>query len=290
MKAKQSRQSLVLRLGALLLTAALIATLAACNSDDDKGDKTTTASATGSTTGTTLSTMPVSAAEIPAWRIEIRGVPNITSFSSVDAQYLPKVEVEMTTMNNGFNVTNRYGGVTLRSILNLFYVQDVISVDAISMDGRTVSLPQALAMAPDTVLAWEIDGVAIDTPSPLRICPKSGAAELYLDSISALTIAPFVPGAVTTMPTTGPIVGPDNLPIPSQPITTWSTYPTSIWVPPTPVPTDPTTTTTTTTTRTTRPPFNIGSYTGPPTTTRTTTTTTVTTTTTPASTTHNVFG
>jgi len=294
MRAKQPRH-LALRLGALLLTAALIVTLAACKKSDGP-DETTTAPTTGDASITTAAGVsPISIAEIPAWRIEVRGVPNVTSFSSVDAQYLPKVEVEMTTMNNGFNVTNRYGGVTLRSILNLFYVQNVLSIDAIAMDNRTVTYPSALAMAGDTVLAWEIDGVPIDTQNPLRLCPKTGAADMYMNNLSALNIVPLDGTVTTTIPTTGPLLDLNNNPITAPP-TTWSSYTTSIYIPPVTAPTDPTTTTTTTTTnpsRTLRPGFNVGGYTGPPTTTKppTTAPTTppVTASTATTSTTYNVF-
>ena len=295
MRANHPRHLLALRLGALLLTAVLIVTLAACKNDDKDPKKTTAPTTDDPSATTTASVTPATVAEIPTWRIEIRGVPNVTSFSSVDAQYLPKVEVEMTTMNNGFNVTNRYGGVTLRSVLNLFYVQNVLSIDAISMDNKTVSFPSQLAMAGDTILAWEIDGVPIDTQHPLRICPKSGSADMYMENLSSLNIVPFVEGTPTTTSTTGPLIGLDGNPITAPP-TTWPAYTTSIYIPPATSSTEPTTTTTTTTTRSwgLGSTFNKDSYVGPPTTTRTTTAAPTnppsTAPTATTSTTYNVFG
>ena len=299
MRAKHPRQSLLLRIGALLLTAALIFTLAACKSSDDDGDTTTVPTTGGEAVTTTTGAAPATLADVPVWHIEVRGVPNVTSFSSVDAQYLPKVEVEMTTMNNGFNVTNRYGGVTLRSILNHIYVPNVLSVDAISMDNKTVTYPQQLAMAGDTILAWEIDGVPIDTPNPLRICPKSGAADMYMDNLSVLNVVPFDGTVPTTITTTGPIIGSDGNPIITVPITIPSNFTTNTYNTYIPTTTATTESTTTTTTTTTKPGWSLGStfnkegYTGPPTTTKTTTaepTTRVTASTATTSTTYNVFG
>jgi len=151
-------------------------------------------------------------------------------------------------------------------------------------------------MAGDTILAWEIDGVPIDTQHPLRICPKTGSADMYMDNLSALNIVPYVEGGpvTTTIPTMGPVVGPDGNPIPT---TVWSTFATTTYIPPTytTTSTEPTTTTTTTTTKSgwsLGSTFNKEGYTGPPTTTKTTTaapTAPVTTSTASTASTHNVY-
>jgi hypothetical protein len=280
-----------MRAAALLVTAVLVVTFAACGKKDKKDDPKTTAASLAATTPEAAAV----AADIPAWRIEVRGVPTITSFTSVDAQYLPRVEVEMTSVNAlGITVTNRYGGITLRSMLNLFYVQDVVNVTVTAMDGSAKEYPQFVAMAADTILAWEVDGAPLETNPPLRMCTKSGESDLTVDMVSAVSIVPLTPDMTTTMPATA------DIPMLTYPVDP-GTYPALPPVAPNNNTTKPTTTeatttttTTTTTTKTTKPTGASYVYIGPDgadstTTTTTTTTKTSASTTTTASTDYNVF-
>lgn len=216
MKAKQPRQMAALRWLALLLTAALMTTVAACGKDKEDDPTTTQPPVTGEYSD--VSNTAAGAGDIPAWSLEVRGVPTVTRFTSVDAQYLPKVEVSLTMQNEfGVSATRKYGGVTLRSILNQFYVPNVVSVAVTSMSGATATYPQDLAMHQDTVLAWEIDGVPIDTQHPLRMCPGAGGGtEMFVESVAAINVSPLDPSmTTTTLPTYGQIVDINGNPIPT---------------------------------------------------------------------------
>lgn len=252
-----------LRWTALLLTAALVVTFAACGG---KGGEADPSGLQPTTAGDLTTSLPALVTEeIPAWSIEVRGVPTVTRFTSVDAQYLPKVEVSMTMQNQyGVSVTNRYGGVTLRSLLNLFYVPDVLSVIVTTKDGATVTYPQHMAMAADTVLAWEIDGAPIDTPqNPLRMCPGSGGGtDMFVDGVAAIVVSPNDGSVTTTLPDDPFSTLSSTFP-PFDPNANTYTLPPTI--PYTTEATEPTTTTTTRSTRTTRPSRPPYIYTEPPT-------------------------
>jgi len=177
---------------ALLLTAALLLGLAACGKEKDNDDPTK-----GETTAGELTLD--AAADPGAWRIEVRGISGVDAFDSADAQWLPKVEVEMTTTNSsGFTVTNTYGGVLLRSVLDYFGVQFVAGVTVISMDGNEVTYTHDTAMAADTLLAWEMDGSPIDAQPPLRMCPASGTPEMVVKLVSAINVRPRTAEQTTT--------------------------------------------------------------------------------------------
>jgi len=266
---------------ALLLAGALLLGFAACRKGGDDGPTTQPLYTT--TDPYEITTEPPTAAPVAApgfWSIEIRGVPNITSFNSQDAQYLPKVQVEMisTNLETGLSSKVTYGGVTLRSLLMTFCgVQAVGSVTVSSISGASAVYNPAMAMAEDTILAWEVDGAPIDAEPPLRMCPKSGSAELLIRQVSSINVVPGVPEvtqpsyAVTyAPPPMGNNQGANNTTTTRR--TTWPTYdPSDPNVePPTAPTTEPTTTvaTTTTTTRT----YTSYVYTAPSTVSRTTTT------------------
>jgi len=141
--------------------------------------------------------------DVANWHVEVQGIPDVLSFTNLDILHLSKVEIEMTTTNNsGFTVTSKYGGVTLRSILNLFDVQDVSSVTVFSSEGSSVVYPQSVAMAEDTLLAWEIDGAPIDAKQPLRMCPRSGSADMYVRSVTGIRVDFAITGTTTASATT----------------------------------------------------------------------------------------
>jgi len=258
---------------ALALTGALLLCFAACNSGRAVVEPPTEYEPEPETT-TEAPTVPT--ASLGIWRIELRGVPNVLFFSSEDAQYLPKVQIEMTTTNpeTGLSSRNTYGGITLRSLLNYCGVQNVASVTVTSKLGPFATYNDVMAMAEDTVLAWEIDGAEIDADPPLRMCPRSSAQPTdFIRQVTSLNVVPAAaaldPGLPEQPGFSDPPMG-NNNPAPTtwQTTTTWATYPSSAAGvdPPT---TETTTTTTTTTTRiwTTRA---YTSYVGPTTTTQNT--------------------
>lgn len=282
---------------ALLLAGALLLGFAACGGTKPV-DAPTSATQPLSTAGYEEPSSEDATEEPAAWRVEVRGVPGIVKFDSADAQALPKVEAEMTTTNtSGFTVTNRYGGVTLRSLLAYLGVQYVSTVTVSSLDGNAVTYNAEMAMADNTLLAWEMDGAPIDAEPPLRMCPGSGPAEMYVKLVSSITVMALSPDQVTTTAPTLPFdyshyVWPSNYYDPPQPpvYTTWRT--TTRTTAPVTTSSNPTVTTTafsTDTTATTEPTTTATTttattrYTYPPDIT-VTTRATITTTTTTAST------
>jgi len=258
---------------ALLLTGALLLCFAACNKGPTVEPPTEYFEYEPEETTTEPPTVPTAA--LGTWRIELRGVPNVLFFSSEDAQYLPKVKIEMITTNPETNLSssNIYGGITLRSLLNYCGVQNVASVTVTSLLGPFATYNDIMAMAEDTILAWEIDGALIqDDTSPLRMCPRSGQATDFIRQVSSITV---VPAAAAMDPSIDPGTG---LPWVQPPMghtsdynytttttTTWGTFPSS--VPGVDAPTTETTTTTTTASTRTWTTRTYASYVGPTTTT-----------------------
>jgi len=271
---------------ALLLAGALLLGFAACRDNSSKDPTqplvTTTDPFDFTTTEPPTTTEPVTHG---FWNIEIRGVPNVMSFNSQDAQYLPKVKVEMvsTNLETGLASKVTYGGITLRSLLSFCGVQYVSSVTVASINGSAVYNP-VMAMAEDTILAWEVDGALIDDDIPLRMCPKSGTPEMLIRQVSSINVIIGQP-EITTLPTYAtPPMGHTNdyNYTTTTRATTWGTLPSSVpgVDPPTaPQPTNPdgtpitTAAPTTATTTTMRPPTTKYVYTQPTTSTRATTTT-----------------
>ncbi|MCL1952114.1 MAG: molybdopterin-dependent oxidoreductase [Oscillospiraceae bacterium] len=253
------KKTRLIRWLALLLTGALLLCFAACTKKQPKDPppEETTESTEKSTTTTEAPT--ITEAPVGSWRIELRGVPNVLFFSSEDAQYLPKVQIEMTTTNleTGLSSKDTYGGITLRSLLNYCGVQNVVSVTVVSVLGPSAVYNETMSMAEDTVLAWEKDGAPLDFDPPLRMCPRSGTAEMFIKQVSSINVVPSA-GVPETVTWSEPPPG-NNDPAP----TTWGT---TTWAT---VPTTETTTTTTTTTTVSRTPWTtitFPPYVGPSTT------------------------
>ena len=278
------KKSSLIQWMALLLTGALLLGFAACG-DRSKEPATEPPETTIEEPTTEEPTTPVSV--IPGfWSIEIRGVPNTYVFTSEDAKFLPKVEVEMSTTNVATGTTSKYkyGGVTLRSLLSFITVQNV-SYITVSSQSSSVTYSAAMAMAEDTILAWEIDGALIDADIPLRMCPKSGTAELFVSQVTSLNIVVSLEPPTTTY--ADPPTGNNSQPPWSNSTqkTTWPTY--ESYDPPTMPPqtdadgnvitTEPTTDSTTstyTTSKITSSRYRPEDYTAGPTQPTTTTTTT----------------
>jgi len=244
---------------ALLLTAAVLITIAACGGNPTNGPNGSdyTDYTNGDTTDLTL---PVDNQQI-LWRVEIRGVPGVTQFTNVDASVLPEVEVTMpVTTAQGFTATHTFRGVSLRAMLGYLGVHNVHNVMVSSVDGTNVNLDRDLAMHEHTILAWEQNGSPINTEPPLRLAPGAGTEQQHVRLVSAITVA-----VDTTPPTTLPLITTE----PPE-LTTLPTQPGQNTTAPPPLTTgggiEETTTTTTTTTRTTtawwqNPPPNVPTFT-----------------------------
>lgn len=240
----------VLQALALLLTAVVLVTVAACGNSNDPTLPPDDGYTTINGDYEDQPTMSVDGNQI-TWRVEIRGVAGITQFTNLDAAVLPLAEVSMpVTTAQGFTVTQTFRGVSLRAMLGFLGVHNVHNVMVSSVDGTNANLDRDLAMHPDTILAWEQDGSPINTEPPLRLAPSTGTPVQHVRLVNAITIAPAPPPPMTTAPveTTEPMeatTGAQNTMSPT-PATTTTTGPGPDY-----------TTTTTTTTTTARPPFTF---------------------------------
>ncbi|MDR3312891.1 MAG: hypothetical protein LBS96_00360 [Oscillospiraceae bacterium] len=190
-----------IRWAALLLAGALIFAFAACGEKDNDPGASVSSSVNG---GEAAYTEPTEPTVLPvvndpnAWRLEVRG-GNISEFTSNDAKYqtlYQNLSMTVTDVNYGVTTTHQYTGITLKSILEFVGVPPyrVQSVTVTSVTGKSVNYSAALALDETTLLAWEEDGAPIQTNPPLKMCPKNGSLENYVDLCASITIQTLAPG------------------------------------------------------------------------------------------------
>ncbi|MDR2647019.1 MAG: molybdopterin-dependent oxidoreductase [Oscillospiraceae bacterium] len=190
---------------ALLLLGIVALTFAACEVGGSVD------STTGTTAGPITSLAPNTETETEVvnqpgtWTMEVRGIPGVLALTSDDAQYLPKVSIDVTLVNDtGIAITNTYSGVTLKSILHfLGVINNVSGVVVTSVDGYAVSYDPANAMSDETVLAWEKDGALIETIPPIRMTPKNGAKEMHVAMVASISVSLSAEGGGQTTPPGG---------------------------------------------------------------------------------------
>ena len=118
---------------------------------------------------------------IPEWMLTIVTPGGEKQFSSKDAAALTRITMEATLRNSrGEENTNIYTGVKLADVLKAAGVSDFSSLSIIASDDFSVSYTRDLALADDTLIAWEIDGVTLTTDPPLRMAPKQGVGNQFI--------------------------------------------------------------------------------------------------------------
>ena len=128
-------------------------------------------------------------ASIPEWTVTVAKADGETSFSSADAATFTPVTIEATTKNkNGESTTSTYTGVKLADVLA--GVSDFSSVTIVASDGFSADYDKELALAGDTILAWEKDGEIIDDVPPLQMAPKQGTGNQFVKSVVKITVNP----------------------------------------------------------------------------------------------------
>jgi hypothetical protein len=126
---------------------------------------------------------PITAAlsPIPKWTLTIVTTAGEKLFSSADAAALNRITMEATLRNSrGEESTNIYTGVKLADVLKAVGVSDFASLSIIASDDFSVSYSRDLALADDTLIAWEIDGEIPTYDPPLRMAPKQGVGNQYI--------------------------------------------------------------------------------------------------------------
>jgi hypothetical protein len=102
-------------------------------------------------------------------------------FSSTDAVALNLITMEATLRNSrGEESTNTYTGVKLADVLRAVGVSNFTGLSIIAADDFSVSYTRDLALADDTLIAWEVDGEVYTTEPPLRMAPKQGVGNQYI--------------------------------------------------------------------------------------------------------------
>jgi DMSO/TMAO reductase YedYZ molybdopterin-dependent catalytic subunit len=118
---------------------------------------------------------------IPEWTLTIVTPNGEKLFSSVDAVALSRITMEATLRNSrGEESTNIYTGVRLTDVLKAVGVSDFSSLTITASDDFSVSYSKDLALADDTLIAWEIDGEILTYDPPLRMAPKQGVGNQYI--------------------------------------------------------------------------------------------------------------
>ena len=126
---------------------------------------------------------------IPEWEITVSANGGETRFSSADAAALDIITIEATLTNkNGESHTDTYTGVRLADILAAVSGLDISGVTIVASDGFSVDFDKNLALAGDTVLAWEINGELIGTNPPLRIVPKQGVGNQFVKMVTEIIV------------------------------------------------------------------------------------------------------
>jgi len=128
---------------------------------------------------------------IPEWTITIETPGGEKQFTSKDAAKLTIITVEATTTNkNGESQTNTYVGVKLADILSAVGVSDFAGVTVVAIDDYAADYDRALALADDTVLAWQKDGELITTEPPLQMAPAQGRGNQFVKFAAKIIVNP----------------------------------------------------------------------------------------------------
>jgi len=163
----------------LLVTALLLMTVVCC-----AGGRAATAqpdAAPAASVPAVATTESAALSPIPEWTLTIVTPAGEKLFSSVDAAALNRITMEATIRNSrGEETTNIYTGVKLADVLKAVGVSDFTSLSIIAADDFSVSYSRDLALADDTIVAWEIDGEIPDYDPPLRLAPRQGVGNQYI--------------------------------------------------------------------------------------------------------------
>jgi len=127
--------------------------------------------------------VPESAAlsPIPEWTLTIVTPNGEKLFSSADAAALSRITMEATLRNSrGEESTNIYTGIKLADVLKAVGVSDFSGLTITASDDFSVNYSRDLALADDTLIAWEIDGETLTYDPPLRMAPKQGVGNQYI--------------------------------------------------------------------------------------------------------------
>jgi len=135
-------------------------------------------------------TPEVEGSEIPEWSFTIVTAEGEKVFTSVDAAKLEIVTLEVTTVKDDVESTDVYVGVRLVDILAAVGVTDCSSVTVVASDDYEVAYERDVALANDTILAWERNGAAIDTEPPLRMVPNQNTRNLSVKNAAKAIVIP----------------------------------------------------------------------------------------------------
>jgi len=128
---------------------------------------------------------------IPEWTLTIVTPNGEKQFGSVDAAALSVLTMEATLRNSrGEENTSTYTGVRLADVLKAVGASDFSSLTIIASDDFSVSYSRDLAMADDTLIAWEIDGAILTTDPPLRMAPKQGVGNQFVRQVVRIVVNP----------------------------------------------------------------------------------------------------
>lgn len=146
---------------------------------------------------------------IGTWSVNIV-VDGVThKVTSEDVAKLTPYTVTAGYTKNGTATSNSYTGARLKDVLKSIGVTDVTTVSATGSDGYTMKTPydKATAMNNNTLLAWGIDGKAMDaTHGPVMMIPGGSGttSSQFARLVATITVTGATLAANPSTPTSTP--------------------------------------------------------------------------------------
>lgn len=137
------------------------------------------------------------------WSVDfvVNGVTH--KVTSTDVAKLTPYSVTAGYTKNDALVSHLYTGVRLKDVLNSIGVTDVTTVSATATDGYEMKVPydKATAMNDNTLLAWGMDGAAMDdSHGPVMLIP--GGSNTVSSQFAKMVKTVTVTGATLAKPST----------------------------------------------------------------------------------------
>lgn len=148
---------------------------------------------------------------VGTWSVKILVDGKSHTVTSAEAAKLTTYTVKAGYTKNGTTTSDDYTGVRLKDVLKSIGVTDVKNISTTSSDGYVMKVPyeEALAMNDNTLLAWGMDGKAMDSShGPVMLVPGGNdtTGSQFAKMVTTITVtgATLAPTTTTTTTTTTP--------------------------------------------------------------------------------------
>lgn len=123
-----------------------------------------------------------------AWEIVIEGVEGApVTFTSIDAEELEIVEIEVVVERDGVEETQRWKGIPLKAVLEAVGATDYTGVIVEGADGYTQEYSLEIATRPE--LGLELNGEPLDEElGPVQAVPKGEPRRMFVRNLAKITV------------------------------------------------------------------------------------------------------